>query len=73
MPGPNTFWLVLTNILLGALVVLCVMAVVVVFACAVVSRFCARRASDAELDRDMREMFGPQCGTRGRHGPHRTR
>ena len=55
----GTFWLTLTNIVLGTLVALCVVIIALVSLCQVLSTWRKRRSSDAELDHDMREMFAP--------------
>ncbi len=55
---PNTFWLSVANIVLGAAVLLCVLAVAVGAVCAVSLRVLHRRRYRAELNHDMAEMFG---------------
>ncbi|MBZ5625773.1 MAG: hypothetical protein LAQ69_44845 [Acidobacteriia bacterium] len=55
---PKTFWLSLTNALLGAAVVLCILVVVVGLLCGSVSILRKRRSYRAEMDHDMQELFG---------------
>ena len=57
MTVQNTSWLTLTNILLGAAVVLCALIVAVGACCGVLSELKKRRSYEAELDRDMDAMF----------------
>ena len=57
MAAPNTFWLTLTNIVLGALVVLCLVIMALETLCATVSKLKKRRSYGAELNHDMQEMF----------------
>jgi multisubunit Na+/H+ antiporter MnhG subunit len=58
MAVPDTFWLTLTNILLGAVVVLCILAVTACVTYEIISRAHKRHADSVELDRDMRRWFG---------------
>ena len=58
MALPDTFWLTATNILLGATVVLCILAVTACVTYDVISRAHKRHTASAELDRDMRRWFG---------------
>ena len=58
MSDPRTFWLVVTNITLGALVVLLILAVVTGALCELISKLKKRHAAWDELDRDMQHMFG---------------
>jgi hypothetical protein len=59
--GTDPFWLTLTNIVLGVLVVFCVLFLVIGSICETVSRLRRERSYEAELDHDMREMF-PAAG-----------
>lgn len=54
---PRTFWLSLTNALLGAAVVLCILVVVLGLLCGSASILRKRRSYRAELDHDMRDLF----------------
>jgi len=58
MDDPRTFWLIVTNVILGLAVVLAVLGVVTGTLCELVARRKKRRDVDAELDRDMRHFFG---------------
>lgn len=69
MPDPKTVWLTVTNIILGALVVMLGALVVMCLAAAasaVVREIMARieryRKISAELDLDMRRLFSTQQG-----------
>ena len=55
----KTFWLTLTNTLLGTLVVACLLFCGAVCLHEVVNRLRRRRRYEAELNQDMREMFAP--------------
>jgi hypothetical protein len=55
---PKTFWLSLTNALLGAAVVLCILVIVVGLLCGSASALRKRRHYRAEMDHDMEEIFG---------------
>ena len=57
MPGPDTFWLTLTNIVLGALVGVCFLLVLLKVFCEGVTRLKKRHSTNSELDHDMHEMF----------------
>jgi hypothetical protein len=57
MGNPSAFWLTLTNILLGTLVVLAFLVVLLGTLCGIVSQRKKRGGYEAELDHDMREMF----------------
>ena len=57
MARPDTFWLTLTNIVLGALVVLCVLIMVLGTLCETLEELRRRRSYGDELDHDMQEMF----------------
>ena len=54
---PNPFWLTLTNIALGAVLVLCVLVIVLGTLCETLSNSKKRRSYRAELNHDMQEMF----------------
>lgn len=56
---PNTFWLNMANIVMGAAVLLCFLAVALAAGCAIASRYVHRRTYRRELNHDMEEMFGP--------------
>jgi len=58
MDDPRTFWLIVTNIILGAAVLLAVIGVLTGTLCEFVARWRKRRNMDAELDRDVRNFFG---------------
>jgi hypothetical protein len=51
------FWLDVTNIVLGAVVLVCVLATVFAVAWEVAARVKRRCTLSAELDRDMRHLF----------------
>jgi len=53
---PDTYWLVVTNIVLGAVVALCVLVMGAAVAREIIARVRKRRRIDAELDRDMRML-----------------
>jgi len=57
MAGSSTFWLTLTNIVLGILVVICVLMVALQALCETLSKLKRRRSYGVELNHDMREMF----------------
>jgi len=61
MANESTFWLTLTNILLGAVTVLFLLAFLVGTLCEIISKLKLKRKSavDAELNHDMHEMFSP--------------
>ena len=54
----KTFWLNVTNIVLGAFVVICFLVVATGLVCEVLEGPRKRVSYRAELDRDMHEMFG---------------
>jgi len=58
MDDPRTFWLIVTNVILGLAVVLAVLGVVTGTLCELVAHWKKRRDVGAELDRDMRHFFG---------------
>jgi predicted histidine transporter YuiF (NhaC family) len=55
---PETFWLSLTNALLGAAVVLFILVIVVGLLCGSASALRKRRHYRAEMDHDLEEIFG---------------
>jgi hypothetical protein len=57
MARPDTFWLTLTNIVLGALVILCVLVTALALLCEILSKQRKKRSYGAELNHDMHEMF----------------
>ncbi len=58
MSDPRTFWLVVTNIVLGAAVVLLILGLATGVLCELVVKLKKRHAAWTELDRDMQHMFG---------------
>jgi len=59
MAQPDTFWLTLTNIVVGAVVLLFFVIIGLGALCGALSELRKRRLADAELTRDMHEMFAP--------------
>ena len=57
MRDPRTFWLTVTNIVLGVTVVVLLAGIVTGVLCDVVARLRKRRKLSHELDDDMRHMF----------------
>ena len=57
MHDPRTFWLVVTNIVLGAAVVLVIFGLVTGVVCEFARKLSKRHAVWHELDEDMRRMF----------------
>lgn len=57
MSDSRTFWLVVTNLALGAAVVLLILGVLTGTLCDLVVRLKKRHTMWAELDRDMHRMF----------------
>lgn len=53
----STFWLTLTNIVLGAAVVLCLVVIALEALCEAYSHHRRWRSYDVELNHDMQEMF----------------
>jgi len=53
----ETFWLTLTNILLGAALIVCVLILVLGDICDALSAVRKRRSYRVELNHDMREIF----------------
>jgi hypothetical protein len=58
MSDPRTFWLVVTNIVLGAAVVLIILGLATGVLGELVVKLRKRHSAWAELDRDMQRMFG---------------
>ena len=58
MKDPRTLWLVVTNIALGAAVVLLILGIVTGTLCELIVKLKKRHDAEAELDRDMQRMFG---------------
>jgi len=56
----ETRWLNLTNFLLGAFVLVCLVLIAVVTLCDVIATARHRRALEEEVSRDMENMFGHQ-------------
>jgi len=59
MNGTNTTGVTVTNIVLGAAVVLILMATAVAMVEEWIARIRKRRAIEAEIKRDMKHFFGP--------------
>lgn len=57
MHDPRAFWLILTNILLGAAVLILILGVLTGVLCEAVAKWRRRRGVSAELDDDMRRLF----------------
>ena len=57
MHDPRTFWLVVTNIALGAALVLLFLGLLSGAICDWITKLRSRHAALGELDRDMRRMF----------------
>jgi len=57
MHDPRTFWLTVTNIALGAAVVLLILGIATGALCETVARWRQRRRLVEELDRDMHRLF----------------
>ncbi len=58
MPDPRVFWLTVTNIVLGLLVLLLVVGIATGVLCDLVARIRKRHAAVREMDGDMRRYFG---------------
>ena len=58
MAEPDTFWLSATNVALGVVVALCLLASCFLVVRELIARGRKHRAEDAELDRDMQKFFG---------------
>jgi hypothetical protein len=67
MKDPRTIFLVVTNIVLGAAVLLLILGVVTGTLCELVVKLKRRHDAEAELDRDMHHMFGGLPFTRKHH------
>jgi multisubunit Na+/H+ antiporter MnhC subunit len=57
MSDPRTFWLIVTNIVLGLAVVVLVLGVLTGVVCEFAARLSRRHTMSDELDEDMRRMF----------------
>lgn len=57
MHDPRTFWLIVTNIVLGLAVVGLVLGVMTGIVCELVAKWRQRHTMSDELDEDMRRMF----------------
>lgn len=57
MRDPRAFWLILTNILLGAAVLVLILGVLTGVLCEAVAKWRKRHAISAELDRDIERLF----------------
>jgi hypothetical protein len=64
MPDPKTLWLTVSNIILGALVLMCVVAVAFAVIREIMARIGRYRRISAELDLDMRNLFRTHQGPR---------
>ena len=60
MNGPDTFWLTVTNIALGAIVLILILTVVTGVVCDCVARIRARCKAVHSLDRELRDLFHPR-------------
>lgn len=60
MHDPRAFWLILCNILLGAAVLILILAVLTGVLGDAVARWRSHRAVSAELDRDIGRLFHDQ-------------
>lgn len=58
MPGPNTSWLTITNIVLGAVVLLMLLLTVAGVIWEQIARVRRRRSIEEELNHDMKQFFG---------------
>jgi hypothetical protein len=58
MPETRTVWLIVTNAVLGLLVILAIVGIATGVLCETVARIRKRRRAAAEMDRDLREIFG---------------
>jgi len=66
MVDESTFWLTLTNVLLGAVTVVLFLVVLAGTLWEIISGHKRKSAIDAELDHDLHEMFLPPPGGSGR-------
>ena len=62
MTTPDTFWLTATNVVLGVVVVLCFVVLACQCICGFILQHRKERRFEAELNRDMKEMFGVTHG-----------
>lgn len=58
MRDTRTLWLIVTNAVLGLLVILGIAGIATGVLCDAVARIRKRRRAAAEMDRDLREIFG---------------
>ena len=58
MHETRTVWLIVTNAVLGLLVILAIAGLATGVLCDTVARIRKRRRAEAEMDRDLREIFG---------------
>ena len=58
MSDPRALWLIVTNVVLGAAVVVVILGIATGALCELVTKLKKRHAAWAELDRDMLRMFG---------------
>jgi hypothetical protein len=58
MHDPRTFWLTVTNIVLGLAVALAIAGVLIGALCDMVANWKRRRDLNSELDGDMHRLFG---------------
>lgn len=58
MSDPRTFWLTITNIVLGGLVIALVVGIATGTLCEIVAKLRRRHSMENELERDMRRLFG---------------
>jgi hypothetical protein len=70
MSDSRAFWLVLTNIALGIVAVLLILAVVTGTLCDLISKVKKRHAAWVKLDQDMHRMFGEVPLAKGQHRRH---
>jgi hypothetical protein len=62
MGDPETYWLNFTNIALGVVVLVCVLAVALGVVYDLICRGRARARADADLDRELRELVASYQG-----------
>jgi hypothetical protein len=58
MHETRTLWLIVTNAVLGLLVILAIVGIATGVLCDTVARIRQRRRDAAEMDRDLRQIFG---------------
>ena len=68
MGDPRTFWLTVTNLVLGAAVILLILVVATGILCEAVANWRKRHALWREMDKEMRHLFHDGPGPVGRHG-----